>query len=181
MTQALGYPSSMKYQEHGGPTLADVARLIRQRTAEPVRDVSRLRDWQLFNYLVGNYDGHAKNLALLYPAGGTVPTLAPFYDLVCLEFMYRIGIRYSRRLAFHVACKSTPEEIRGDDRRTFARHLQLPPRRLLDRIRELATALPTLATETRQAFADQFGDNQILDRFEETIRDRCGWTLRSLG
>jgi serine/threonine-protein kinase HipA len=179
VTQALGYPSSRKYEEDGGPSLADVAELIRQRTSDPIRDIGRLGDWQLFNYLIGNYDGHAKNLALLYPESGGVPRLAPFYDLVCLEFMYRVGVRYPRKLAFLVAGKAVPEEIRRDDWRSLANALKLPPRRFVDRLRELAAVLPGLARETRSAFAERFGDSQMLDRFEETIRDRCGWTLRS--
>jgi serine/threonine-protein kinase HipA len=181
MAQALGYPSSRKYEEDGGPSLTDIATLLRQRTAEPIRDVARLRDWQLFNYFVGNYDGHAKNLALLYRRGSTVPVLAPFYDLVALEFLYRIGIRYARKLAFLVGGRSVPEEIRRRDWEGFARQLGIPPKRLLLRVSELALRLPALAQETRAAFAARFGDNQVLDRFEETIRDRCRWTLGSMG
>jgi hypothetical protein len=44
----------------------------------------------------------------------------------------------------------------------------------------LALALPNLARETREAFTASFGDNQVYDRFEETIRDRCLWVCTSV-
>lgn len=47
--------------------------------ADPVRDAERLRDWQLFNYLIGNYDGHAKNLSSLYDPDSAIPSASPTY------------------------------------------------------------------------------------------------------
>jgi hypothetical protein len=106
-----------------------------------------------------------------------VPRLAPFYDLVCLEFLYRINIKYARSLAFHVAGKATPEEIGRQDWEAFARELSMPPKRLLARLADLAETLPALAREARTDWANRFGDNQLLDRFEESIGDLCKWTL----
>lgn len=86
LLQALGMPSPLKYQSDGGPSIGDIAGVLRAHTARPVEALERLRDWQMFNLLVGNWDGHAKNLALLYEWNQTVPVLAPFYDLVAIEF-----------------------------------------------------------------------------------------------
>lgn len=51
-----------------------------QHTARPLVDLRRLVEWQAFNGAVGNSDGHAKNLSLLYDRDGA--RLAPFYDLL---------------------------------------------------------------------------------------------------
>lgn len=176
-TQALGVSSAQKYEEHGGPALDRLAELLRERSAKPVEDIASLRDWQLYNYLIGNYDGHAKNVSLLYPAGGCTPCLAPFYDLVCLEFLYRINIKYARKMAFSIDHKFTPEEVGRRNWEAFAVKLGLPARRVLQRLRLMAERLPSLAHETRAAWAMRYGDNQVLDRFEEAVADRCRWTL----
>jgi serine/threonine-protein kinase HipA len=39
--------------------------------------------WAIFNFLIGNADAHAKNLAMIFTDRG--PRLAPFYDLICTQ------------------------------------------------------------------------------------------------
>jgi serine/threonine-protein kinase HipA len=43
----------------------------------------RLLRWLVFDYLIGNSDAHAKNIAFLVAPAGI--DLAPFYDLVCVK------------------------------------------------------------------------------------------------
>ncbi len=181
VAQALGHTSDAKYQEDGGPRLGDIAALLRRCTADPIESIRRLRDWQIFNYLLGNSDGHAKNLSLLYELGTPVPTLAPFYDLVCIKMLDRIGAgNYDRRMALFIGEQAEPERVTRDDWTALARSISVPPRTLLARLREMAERAPEEARATREAFAESFGDNQVYDRFEEAVRDRCGWTLRSV-
>ncbi len=179
VTQAMALPSAVKYQEDGGPGLGAVAALIRRHSADPVRDIAILRDWQIFNYLAGNSDGHAKNLALLYDQESPVPRLAPLYDLVCIEFLNRLGMHFDRRLAFFVGTKNVPEEITRHDWAACAKDIGVPPKRLLERLRAMAEQLPALARATRARFAEDFGDNPAFDRFEESIADCCSWGIRS--
>jgi serine/threonine-protein kinase HipA len=161
--------------------LGAVSDLLRRHSKDPARDLAALRDWQIFNFLVGNSDGHAKNLSLLYPLGESVPALAPFYDLVCIEFIVRIRAgTYDRAMAFRVGDHAVPEEIGRDDWVKLGRSMGLPPKPTLRRLEEMALALPHLARETRHAFAASFGDNQVYDRLEETIRDRCRWVCTSV-
>ena len=79
--QALGYSSREKYEGEGGPSFARCCRLVREISAAPLDDLEGLLQWQIFNVLAGNSDGHAKNLSLLYMLDGAI-RLAPFYDLV---------------------------------------------------------------------------------------------------
>jgi serine/threonine-protein kinase HipA len=181
VTQALGYESHAKYEEHGGPSLGAVSDLLRRHSKDPARDLAALRDWQIFNYLIGNSDGHAKNISLLYQRGETVPTLAPFYDLVCTEFIVRIRAgTYDRAMAFRIGDHAVPEEVGREDWTKLARAMGLPPKPTLRRLEALALALPDLARATREDFAASFGDHQVYDRFEETIRDRCHWVRTSV-
>lgn len=181
LLQALGMPSLLKYQSDGGPTIQDVAQVLRDYTARPIDALERLRDWQIFNYLIGNWDGHAKNLALLYEPDQPVPVLAPFYDLVAIEFfnLVRPG-DWARDIAFFIGNHRVPEQITKGDWQTFSGHLGMPPRRLLARLEQLANELPEHARRARQAFAENFGDEPVYDYFEESVRRRCHWTLTSV-
>jgi serine/threonine-protein kinase HipA len=179
--QALGLPPSLKYESDGGPELSEIAELLRRHTRDPVRDLERLRDWQLINLLIGNYDGHAKNLGLLYPTHEPTPVLAPFYDIVCIELMNRIGVTsYARELAFSFDGAVEPERIRRRDLEAWARAMHFPPKRLLSRLEELADAAPEAARTERTAFAAAHGDNQAYDYFEQSIGDRCRWILNNV-
>lgn len=179
--QALGLPGSLKYQKDGGPCLADVATLLRARTARPAEALARLRDWQMLNCLVGNWDGHAKNLALLYPEGQSVPVLAPFYDLVAIEFLnlVRPG-SWARDLAFSIGGSYVPERITKEDWEEFAKDLGMPPKRVLERLEELAVRLPAVAIEFCGAFAREHDDGPVHDRLGESVGRRCGWVLKSV-
>jgi serine/threonine-protein kinase HipA len=179
IAQALGYGARQKYQTDGGPSLAEVAELLRRHVEDPVRDVLRLRDWQLFNFLIGNSDAHAKNLALLHE--GPVPRLAPFYDLVCIEFFNRIGAaHFDRSMAFWIGHGGEPEEVRRSDWEKLAKAMHVSPAALLERLLELTETLPKHAAAARQHFAESFADNQVFDRFVETIADRCSWVKKSV-
>lgn len=179
--QALGGFSTLKYQRDGGPSLKDVATLLRENTASPVETLARLRDWQIFNCLAGNWDGHGKNLALLYKSGEATPGLAPFYDLVAIEFLNLVKPgTYAREMAFAIGAQDAPERITRADWEKFSRDLGMPPKRVLARLEELAHQLPTIANETTIAFAETFYDNDVYRKFVESISRRCEWTLKSV-
>ena len=179
--QALGLPAAAKYQRDGGPSIGDVAELLRTHTARPVEALARLRDWQICNCLVGNWDGHAKNLALSYAPGEAVATLAPLYDLISIECLnlLRPGT-WSRDLAFFIGEHDVPERVRRSDWLAFARELGMPPRRLLGRVEEMATSMPAVARAARETFAQAHGDSPACERIDEAVRRRCRWTLESL-
>jgi serine/threonine-protein kinase HipA len=78
--QATATPPGQKYQEQGGPSLLDLARVIRD-FGDP-RDVAELLRRATFNMAVGNADAHAKNFSLLHGADDPIVRLAPFYDVL---------------------------------------------------------------------------------------------------
>jgi len=82
--QASGRSSSSKYEHEGGPTFAECLQLIKEHSTQPLKDIPRLIQWQVFNYLVGNSDAHAKNLSFLYGQDNAT-RLSPFYDLIAIH------------------------------------------------------------------------------------------------
>jgi len=82
--QASGRSCSNKYEHEGGPTFVECLQLIREHSTQPLKDIPRLIQWQVFNFLVGNADAHAKNLSFLYGQDSTT-RLSPFYDLIAIH------------------------------------------------------------------------------------------------
>ncbi len=78
--QLLKCRPEIKYQDQGGPSIVDCAKLL-QRLALPGSDVLSFVDRVVFNFIIGNGDAHGKNFSLLYH--GKRPRLAPAYDLIC--------------------------------------------------------------------------------------------------
>ena len=73
-----GVVPEMKYQNQGGPDMAQCFALVRRLTRPSAPQVLRLLDYVIFNALIGNHDAHAKKFSLLYSRGTSVP--APLYD-----------------------------------------------------------------------------------------------------
>lgn len=78
--QAAATPPGTKYEEQGGPSLRDLAGLLRSY-GNPA-DVTRLLRRTTFNVAVGNADAHAKNFSLLHDTDNPVISLAPLYDVL---------------------------------------------------------------------------------------------------
>jgi serine/threonine-protein kinase HipA len=92
--QATSTPPGLKYEEQRGPTLRDLARLLRD-FGDPA-DVTSLLRRTTFNMAVGNADAHAKNISVLHEPDSPVIRLAPLYDVlstIALELTDRAGER----------------------------------------------------------------------------------------
>ena len=79
--QALGYPSSRKYQQEGGPSLRECFQMIRDWSTTPVLDIRHMLDAVIFSAVTGNADAHGKNHSFLYTQD--TRRMAPLYDQVC--------------------------------------------------------------------------------------------------
>ncbi len=166
--QALGYGHEKKYQEYGGPTFADCVRLLREVSTDPAVDVRHLLRWQIFNVLVGNSDGHAKNLALLRGENGEF-RLAPFYDLVCTRAMARVDYH----LAFAVGGERHPGMLTVEHWRSFAEDCDIGARFLRGLLEQSASTILERLDETKALFTARYGENPALRRIEQVLRQQC--------
>lgn len=85
MCQALGVHPDYKYQNPqggkiNGPSVEDIVKLLRSASSDPIRDVHTFIKAQLFNWLIGGTDAHAKNYSLIILPHGQIG-LAPLYDI----------------------------------------------------------------------------------------------------
>jgi serine/threonine-protein kinase HipA len=154
--QALGLLPGQKYEQEGGPSLAQSVAVVRTSVVNPLRDVSRLIEWQTFNAAAGNSDGHGKNLSILYDDGG--PRLAPFYDLVSTREYGNLD----RLLAMSVGGRRNADELGYEQWVSLAGELEMRDRVVLEivgrTLENVADALPSWTNE----FRDRYGALPIL-------------------
>jgi serine/threonine-protein kinase HipA len=159
LCQALGLMPGKKYQEDGGPGIAQIVALIRRVSSAEEHDVERFLRANIFNWFIGGTDAHAKNYSLLIAAGDEV-RLAPLYD-VSSQLPYSKQI--AQRLAMKIGDHYEIARIRIEDWRRLARACSLEEERLLTLIREMASALPEhIAAAREQALTDGLAERAIV-------------------
>ena len=78
--QALSVPPTVKYQRDGGPNLVKILDLLKG-SDDPTRDQQTVLKAQVFFWLIGATDGHAKNFSIFLGPGGSYH-LTPLYDIL---------------------------------------------------------------------------------------------------
>ena len=71
-----------KYQTAGGPSYAEIAELVRAHSARSKDELAELLRLAAFTSIIGNADGHGKNISFLIDTERGTITLAPAYDTV---------------------------------------------------------------------------------------------------
>jgi serine/threonine-protein kinase HipA len=135
--QLAGIASDLKYEQEGGPGIADCARLIRRHSSFPAVDLRRFVEWIFFNLYTGNNDSHAKNLSMHRLPDGSM-RLTPHYDLMCT----RLYPGLSQRFAFKIGTQDAPGVIGHADVTAMARELDIQPAFVGRLATQLAKRLP---------------------------------------
>jgi serine/threonine-protein kinase HipA len=78
--QALGLPSSLKYESDGGPGMRDILRIL-DGSSKAIADKRAFVRAQILFWMLAATDGHAKNFSLFHERGGTY-RLTPLYDVL---------------------------------------------------------------------------------------------------
>ncbi|MFT6182188.1 MAG: serine/threonine-protein kinase HipA [Akkermansiaceae bacterium] len=118
--QALGLPPHLKYQNEGGPSVAQSFQLLRKVSSAPAPDVIALLEALIFNFLIGNNDAHGKNFSLLY-SGKNQTRLAPFYDLVSTTCYPEL----TDKMAMKIGSKYLPRDLRSRHWQTLWQEAEL--------------------------------------------------------
>lgn len=113
--QAMGLSRIDKYQIPGGPRFGQCITTARQACRPSATSIQHLLRWQIYNVLVGNTDGHAKNISLLQNEHGQW-RVAPAYDLVGT-----LVLGYHRDLAFSIGEQVNSQQLLPRDWQAFAK------------------------------------------------------------
>jgi len=153
--QSLGYPSSMKYQKQGGPSIAQIMELLRESDT-PIEDRETLFRAQTFFFLLGASDGHAKNFSLRLGHRGRF-SLAPLYDILSVAPIVLAGRLQRKRyqLAMSVDGHYGIDEIVPRHFEAEGRAAGLPKGRALELLQDMADRLGPALERTIVAVGTQ--------------------------
>lgn len=139
LCQATGRMPEFKYEQDGGPTTRDMARILRAHSDNPAPELRHLAEHVLINYATAAPDGHAKNVSIrILPS--TDVRMAPLYDLAS-------GLPYGkatvdRRLALAIGGERKVDRIHAAQFSRAARELGVSEDWLRDRAQTMLTQFP---------------------------------------
>ena len=160
----------MKYQKEGGPSLKQCFELVRGVSSAPVVDLTRLLDFVIYNYLIGNNDAHGKNFSLLYHDAGTANQqirLAPLYDAISTVYYPEL----SNDMAMKLGDEYQPERVGPRDFEKLAGQAGLAKPLVRRRV-------PELAHTVLDATARVHINRDVAQKVAALIRGRCETTLK---
>ena len=108
LCQALGIMNTSKYQNDGGPGIADIFNTIKKNCTVPALETQKFLSYVIFNYLIGNCDSHGKNYSLLYK--NKCVELAPLYDVVSTVIYPGLTEKLSMKIGNHYDIKKVSKE-----------------------------------------------------------------------
>jgi serine/threonine-protein kinase HipA len=166
LCQALSLLPARKYQEEGGPGIAQIVSLLRRVSTEPEIDVERFLRANIVNWLIGGTDAHAKNYSLLISTGDEV-RLAPLYDLSSqLPYPELISQKVSMKIGDHYEIA----RVSLEDWRRVAQTCALDEERVIGWVSGMAKALPDEAAAARdQALRDGLSRSVIVPLAQRLI------------
>jgi serine/threonine-protein kinase HipA len=171
--QAMGLSHELKYQAEGGPGLMACFDLVRAYSANPIKDFQQLLHWVFFNYLIGNMDGHAKNLSFIYRAKQI--RLAPFYDMLCTNIYDGL----SQKLAMKIGGENRPEWIMERHWKRFAEEIKVSNPILKKRLLDFCLQVIGKVDRTYADYIGMYQQNSLLEDIIITaIKKRVNRTLK---
>jgi serine/threonine-protein kinase HipA len=170
--QLSGTLPDQKYESDGGPGFADVFAQVDAHSASPALDRLALVDWLLCNFLIGNADAHAKNVAMLYAGNGRL-SLAPAYDLLALGYWPRL----STDMAMSIGGERRPEWVQARHWQRFCETVGLNITQLRGRAQQLAATAASVHKEVAQSLDVP---QKLRRHIGATLRQRSDWLERRL-
>ena len=177
--QSLAVPPGGKYERDGGPGAPAIAQLLIDEADDPDSDVGAFFDALALNWVIAGTDAHAKNYSLLIGPGSV--RLAPLYDLIS-ALPYPRWISYRRaKLAMRIDREYHVWKIRPRHWRGLAERCGLDPDPVMERVRELVTAIPAAVARAAAGVQGEGLDHEIVDRLEGAIGQHVESCLHILG
>ena len=106
--QALGIVTTSKYQNDGGPEIADIFNTISKVCTVPAIESQKFLRYVIFNYMIGNCDSHGKNYSLLYKNNRV--ELSPLYDAVSTIIYPGLTDKLSMKIGNHYEIQKIGKE-----------------------------------------------------------------------
>ncbi len=175
--QALKVDPRNKYQRDGGPGIKAIMELL-SGSGKPSDDRDRFMRANVFNFVIGGTDAHAKNYGLLLSAGGRY-RLAPLYDIA--SWLPYSKNRRDDRLAMGIDGYYHFDRIFPRHWEDEARKSGYDPDRALAHIRDLIARVP-LEARTLLAECNKEGSaTDDLKKLVDLLIARCTDLAKTYG
>ncbi len=169
--QAMGRYPNQKYQADGGPSAAEVIRLLHQHSDDREDDISRFIMALALNWVIVGTDAHSKNYSLLHGAGGFL-RLAPFYDLASW-LPYERDLNSSKvKLAMKIGGTYRLHQIDAASWEKWGEEANLSPSLVKANVQTLIHAVMESLELTRSAVAET-NDCPFLHKLADAIANRA--------
>lgn len=122
--QVLGLLPERKYEQGGVRYAKKVRDALYECSSDPVRDIEAFVRLLVVNAVLGNCDGHLKNLTVLRGADWSSFALAPVYDIASTVVYGGLD----RRMAMRIGSTNKIDEVGRDDFLALAKELDVSPR-----------------------------------------------------
>lgn len=177
--QALSIPPTRKYQSDGGPGMAQLLNLLKGSDT-PAEDQATLLKAQLFFWLIGATDGHAKNFSIFLAPGGRYH-LTPLYDVLTAQPSLDSGQiqRKQMKLAMSVGTKNHYRiaEVQGRHFVQTGEAAGVPKKLVQDSIDQVAATAETALTKIEGQLPKSFPEaihNSVKTAVMQRLRSSNG-------
>ena len=169
--QALKVNSQQKYD----PTLQECFGLIKKECTDPIADSRKLLNLIIFNGLIGNADGHAKNISLIHDQKGT--RLAPFYDLLSTH-VYR---DFTKKMPGKIAGKKRSFlYLKQEHFKIFGHEIGIKPNLVIKTAIDMSEKILEASKETTAEFKTLYNTISIVDQINSIIKNHANAMIREL-
>lgn len=176
MCQALSVPPILKYENQGGPGIVAISNKVLSASRNPIDDRKAFMAANVFNWLIGGTDAHAKNYSMLLGAQGDAK-MAPLYDLSSiLPHLGEGEIQAEMRdvkLAMKIDRTYELDHImpRYWDRCSSA--AKASPEFTLETIRHQIALMPDAASQCAAEVRAEGITHEVIDRLVDALADRA--------
>lgn len=177
--QSLGFPSARKYQKAGGPGISQIMELLRE-SDDPIRDRETFFRAQIFYFLIGASDGHAKNFSLQLGRRGRF-RLAPLYDILSVApVVHARRLQRKRyRMAMSIDGHYGIDEIVPRHFEAEGKASGLPRNRALELLADMAARLGPALERTKLGTQDEV-PGAVSEPIASDSLDRAGQVRKLL-
>ena len=151
--QVLGLLPERKYERGGVRYAKKVRDTLYERSSDPVRDIEAFVRLLVVNAVLGNCDGHLKNLTVLRGADWSSFALAPAYDIASTVVYEGLD----RHMAMRIGSTNKIDEVGRDDFLALAKELDVSPRMVRRLIEEVCEGVGGAASDALRDTEDALG------------------------
>ncbi len=158
--QALGIGALDKYELENKNYIERIFKLISQNFKNPIDAQKDLWKRIVFNYLIGNTDGHIKNISLMYSKDLKAVSLAPAYDIVSTD----VYDEYTM-MAFSIGGEKDITKIKRRSFEQAAKDATIGVGNAIDMLDEMCEAFPkALRGSAKELKSDGFNNAEKICR-----------------